>query len=228
LLFPNASIVAKGSCREVEDAVVGIKNTSKLHWVKPFGLVDNDSSEPERIADLQANGVIPLNVYSVESIYYHPEVQRLVGEKLTSVVGGDLGGKLEKAKVDAIKAISENVKHLSARIAEKSARSEVFSLLPKKGEVAAGGKRTAEIDFAKCAQDEEARIQALVSASDFVGVLQRYPIRESAALDAIAKALSFANRTQYEAAVQNLLVHDAAAVSLVRGLLGSFPDDLVA
>lgn len=228
LLFPNASIVAKGNCREVEDAVVGIKTTSELHWVKPFGLVDNDSSEPERIADLQAKGVIPLNVYSVESIYYHPEVQRLVGEKLTSVVGGDLGGKLEKAKVDAIKAISENAKHLSARIAEKSARSQVFSLLPKKGEVAAGGKRTAEIDFAKCAQDEEARIQALVSASDFVGVLQRYPIRESAALDAIAKALSFANRTQYEAAVQNLLVHDAAAVSLVRGLLGSFPADLVA
>ena len=228
LLFPNASIVAKGSCREVEDAVVGIKNTSELHWVKPFGLVDNDSSEPERIADLQAKGVIPVNVYSVESIYYHPEVQRLVGEKLASVVGGDLGEKLEKAKVDGIKAISEKAKHLSARIAEKSARSQVFSLLPKKGEIAAGGKRTAEIDFAKCAQDEEARIQALVSASDFVGVLQRYPIRESAALDAIAKALSFANRTQYEAAVQNLLVHDAAAVSLVRGLLGSFPADLLA
>jgi len=228
LLFPNASIVAKGSCREVEDAVVGIKNTSDLHWVKPFGLVDNDSSEPERIAVLQAKGVIPLNVYSVESIYYHPEVQKLVGEKLASVVGGDLGEKLEKAKVDAIKTISEKAKHLSARIAEKSARAQVFSLLPKKGEVAAGGKRTAEIDFAKCAQDEEARIQTLVSASDFVGVLQRYPIRESAALDAIAKALSFANRTQYEAAVQNVLVHDAAAVSLVRGLLGTFPADLIA
>jgi ABC-type cobalamin/Fe3+-siderophores transport system ATPase subunit len=228
LLFPNASIVAKGSCREVEDAVVGITNTSELNWVKPFGLVDNDSSQPERIADLQAKGVIPLNVYSVESIYYHPEVQRLVGGKLASVVGGDLGEKLEKAKADAIKAISENAKHLSVRIAEKSARAQVFSLLPKKGEVAAGGKRTAEIDFAKCAQDEEMRIQVLVSASDFVGVLQRYPIRESAALDAIAKALSFANRTQYEAAVQNVLVHDAAAVSLVLGLLGSFPAELIA
>ncbi|MFN9910286.1 MAG: hypothetical protein ACK56F_29940, partial [bacterium] len=76
---------------------------------------------------MQAKGVIPLNVYSVESIYYHPEVQRLVGKKLTSVVGGDLEKKLEKAKVDAIKAIRENAKHLSARIAEKTARSQVFS-----------------------------------------------------------------------------------------------------
>lgn len=228
LLFPNASIVAKSSCREVENSVVGIKGTAELNWVKPFGLVDNDSSEPERIADLQTKGVIPLNVYSVESIYYHPEVQRLVGEKLAAVVGGDLTEKLEKANSDAIKAIRDNATHLSVRIAEKSARAQVFSLLPKKGEVAAGGKRFAEIDFAKCAQDEAARIEALLSASDFIGILQRYPIRESPALDAIAKALNFANRTQYEGAVRNLLLHDAEAVKRVRVLLGSFPEDLVA
>ena len=52
LLFPNASIVAKANCREVENAVVGIKGSTELHWVNSFGLVDNDSSEPERIADL--------------------------------------------------------------------------------------------------------------------------------------------------------------------------------
>lgn len=229
ILFPNASIVAKANCREVENAVVGIKGTVELHWVKPFGLVDNDSSGPERIADLQAKGVIPLKVYSVESIYYHPEVQKLAGEKLTEVVGGNLTEKLEKAKTDAIKAIRDNnAKHLSVRIAEKSARSQVFSLLPQKGEVAAGGKRAAEIDFAKCVQDEAARIEALVNASDFVGLLQRYPIRESPALDAIAKALNFANRAQYEAAVCNLLVRDSEAVKRVRTLLGDFPDDLIA
>lgn len=56
LLFPNASVVAKASCREVENAVFGITSTAELHWVKPFGLVDNDSSEPERISKLQAKG----------------------------------------------------------------------------------------------------------------------------------------------------------------------------
>lgn len=227
LLFPNASIVAKNNCREVENAVVGIKAAAELHWVKPFGLVDNDSSEPERIADLQAKGVIPLNVYSVESIYYHPEVQKLVGEKLAAVVGGDLPEKLEKANRDALNAIRDNAEHLSARIAEKSARAQVFSLLPKKGEVTAGGKRTAEIDFAICAQDEAACINALINQSDFVGLLQRYPIRESTALDAIARALSFSSRAQYETVVRNLLVHDTDAVVRVRALLGSLPADLI-
>ncbi|MDH4082000.1 MAG: ATP-binding cassette domain-containing protein [Nitrospira sp.] len=107
-------------------------------------------------------------------------------------------------------------------------RAQVFSLLPKKGEVATGGKRTAEIDFAKCAQDEAARIEALINASDFVGVLQRYPIRESPALDAIAKALNFANRAQYEAAVRNLLVYDSEAVKRVRTVLAFLPADLIA
>ena len=228
LLFPNASIVAKANCREVENAVVGIKGTAELHWVKPFGLVDNDSAEPERIADLQTKSVIVLNVYSVESIYYHPAVQKLAGEKLAAVLGGDLEGKLKKANDDAIKAIRENAQHLSTRIAEKAARAQVFSLLPKKGEVAVGGERTAKIDFTKIAQDETARLEALVNISDFVGVLQRYPVRESAALDAIAKALNFASRAQYEAAVRKLLVDDSEAVRLVRALLGSLPADLIA
>jgi hypothetical protein len=228
LLFPNASIVPKANCREVENAVFGIKGTTELHWVKPFGLVDNDSSEPERIAGLQAKGVIPLNVYSVESIYYHPAMQKLVGEKLVEVVGGDLEVKLKKANDDAIKAISETANRLSIRIAEKAARAQVFSLLPRKGEVASGSKRTVEIDFAKIAQDESTRLDVLVNASDFIGVLKRYPIRESSAIDAIVKALNFANRAQYEAAVRKLLVDDSKAVSLVRALLGSLPDDLIA
>ena len=228
LLFPNASIVAKASCREVENAVVGIKAAAELHWVNAFGLVDNDSSEPERIADLQSKGVIPLDVYSVESIYYHPKVQKLAGEKLTEVVGGDLTEKLTKATNDAIKAIRDNANHLSARIAEKSSRAQIFSLLPKKGEIAAGAKRTVEIDFAKHLQDEAGRLDALITASNFVGVLQRYPIRESPALDAIAKALNFSGRAQYEGAVRNILVNDIEAVKLVRTLLGSLPPDLIA
>jgi hypothetical protein len=196
--------------------------------VKPFGLVDNDSSEPQRIADLQAKGVIPLNVYSVESIYYHPDVQKLAADKLATVVGGSLDEKLKQAKEDALKAIHQNARHLSNRIAEKAARAQVFSLLPKKGEVGTAGKRTAEIDFQKIAAEEAARLEALVRASDFIGVLKRYTIRESPALDAIAKALNFASRAQYEAAVRKLLADDVELVKLVRGLLGSLPPDLVA
>jgi hypothetical protein len=227
LLFPNASIVAKANCREVESAVVGIRGADELHWVKPFGLVDKDSSEPARIQELQAKGVIVLNVYSVESIYYHPVVQQMAGEKLAAVVGGQLEDKLQKANQDAIKAIRDKAHHLSARIAEKAARAKIFSFLPKRGDVAAGIKRTVDIDFAEFAQSELARLEQLVNVSNFLGVLQRYPIRESAALDAIARALNFSNRSQYEAAVRKMLVKDAEAVNRVRALLGTLPHELI-
>lgn len=228
LLFPNASIVAESNCREVENAVVGIRSAAELHWAKPFGLVDNDSSDPARIADLHAKSVTALSVYSVESIYYRPAVQRLVGEKISAVTGGDLEEMLQTSKTDAIKWIRKNTKHLSDCIADKMARAQVCSLLPKKGEIANGGERTVTIDFTKIAHDEGSRLAQLVSASDFIGVLQRYPIRESSALDAIAKALNFPNRHLYEAAVRKLLIDDPKAVKLVRSLLGSLPADLLA
>jgi hypothetical protein len=195
--------------------------------VKPFGLVDNDSTEPERIADLQAKGVTPLNVYSVESIYYHPDVQKLVGGKLAAVVGGSMEDKLKQANDAALHAIRQNAEHLSARIAEKAARAQVLSLLPKKGEIGTNHKRTAELDFRNIREEEAGRLEALINASDYIGILRRYPIRESPALDAIAKSLNFANRALYEAAVRKLLVDDSEAVKLVRTLLGVLPADLV-
>ena len=91
----------------------------------------DDSSSAEHIETLKSKGIVPLNVYSVESIYYHPKVQKLAGEKLTAVVGGDIDKKLREAEEAALIAIRANATHLSNRIAEKAARELVFSLLPK-------------------------------------------------------------------------------------------------
>ena len=228
LLFPNASIVAVANCREVENAVVGIIGTAELHWVKPFGLVDNDSSEPDRIADLQLKGIIPLNVYSVESVYYHPDVQKLAAQKLSTVIGGNLDDKIKQAKDAALKAVCQNASHLITKIAEKAARVQVFSLLPKKGEIITADKRCVEIDYQKIAAEESARFEALITSSDFIGVLKRYPIRESQALDAIAKALNFVNRNQYEIAVRKLLIDNSDMVNIVRSIIGFLPADLIA
>lgn len=43
----------------------------------------------------------------------------------------------------------------------------------------------------------------------------------------IAKALNFASRAQYEAAVRNLLARDLEAIKLVRALLGPLTAELV-
>lgn len=227
LLFPNASIVAKDSCKDVENAVIGIKGTNELHWVKPFGLVDNDSSEPERINALLDKGIIPINAYSVESIYYHPDIQEMVGKQHVKVVGGDIDEKLKNAKEKSLTAIRNSKQRICSKIAEKSARSQVFSLLPKKGEIQNGVVREAKIDFGECLRGEETHIEELLNKSDFIGILKRYPIRETPALNIIAKELGFTDRFQYESAVRTLLMSDPDAVGKVQSLLGTLPNDLI-
>ena len=92
--------------------------------------------------------------------------------------------------------------------------------------MAAGGDHKLTIDFTKIPRDEAKRLTSLLDSCDFLGVLQRYPIRESGAIDAIVKALNFRGRVDYEDAVRKILVDDLDSVSLVRGLLGPLPDDL--
>lgn len=98
LVFPNVSIIPKSSCREVENAVVGIQSASDLHWLQAFGIVDNDRRTQADIDHLKAKGVYALSVFSVESIYYHPEVQRRVVERHATVTGEDAATRLANAK----------------------------------------------------------------------------------------------------------------------------------
>lgn len=226
LLFAQTSVVPKSSCRDVEQAVDGIRNAEELHWVQAFGLVDNDSSDAERLTKLAARGVFPISVYSVESLYYHPVVQQLACMRLAEVVGGDIDRKIVDARVTAIEAVQKQRTHLASRIAEKAARSKVFTLLPRKGEISGGEKRAVDIDFGMLLKEELGRLDGLTEEEDFVGILQRYPIRESGALDAIAKTLGYTGRAQYESAVLQLLLNDEQALARVRVLLGAIPPEL--
>lgn len=128
----------------------------------------------------------------------------------------------------AFEAIKKNAEHLAVRIAEKKARRQIFSLLPKKGKLSRAGRRNVELGFQKIVEAETIQVQSLIQQSDFVGVLKRYPIRASSAIDAITNALGFKSRVQYEDSVRMLLADNADAVSCVRKLLGNPPTELFA
>ena len=58
LVFPNVSIVAKSSCRDVEHAVSGIREANDLHWLHAFGIVDNDRRTQDDIDRLKRKGYL--------------------------------------------------------------------------------------------------------------------------------------------------------------------------
>ncbi len=59
-------------------------------------------------------------------------------------------------------------------------------------------------------------------------MISHYPIRETPALDEIAKKRKFTSRKQYEGAVRKLLMDDADALAFARSLFGTLASDIAA
>jgi ABC-type cobalamin/Fe3+-siderophores transport system ATPase subunit len=228
LVFPNVSVVAKGGCREVETAVAGIRGAPDLHWVHAFGIVDNDRRTPADIASLQAAGVYAIAVYMVESVYYHPEIQRRVAERHAVVTGEDAATRVLEARNAALAAVGPHAARMSARAIEKMIRDRIDAMHPTQAQIAAGTPVNIVIDVAAELATEHTAFQALLAAQDVEGIICRYPVRETPALTHIANRLGFQDRGQYENAVRKLLMDDAVALTFVRNLFGTLYADVTA
>ena len=226
LVFPNVSVVPKASCKEVEHAVSGIRDTGNLHWIHAFGIVDNDGRGPEESERLKARGIYALAVYSVESVYYHPEVQRAVTERHAKVTGEDALARITEAKAAAIAAMHPHKKRLSERAAERVLREKVFDSLPRKKEIAAGEQIAITLDVPGVIAAERATLEKTINDNDLTSLIARYPVRETGALGVLATKLGFRDRTQYESAVRRLLMDDEGALELVRSLFETLTADI--
>jgi hypothetical protein len=226
LVFPDVSIVAKSSCRDVEHAVFSIRDSGNLHWLHAFGIVDNDRRTEADINRLKEKGVYALSVFSVESIYYHLCIQCLIAQRHASVTGDDASTYLANAKTAAIEAIRPHIQRLSERAAEKTLREEVFRHLPRREEIAAGAPINVSIDVASAVTAERERLQDALNAGNLAEIISQYPVRETPALDKITKELGFQNREQYEGAVRKLLMDDNEALTFVKSLFGTLASDI--
>jgi hypothetical protein len=228
LVFPNVSVIAKATCRDVEYAVTGIRDADDLHWLRAFGIVDNDRRSREEIDGLRAKGIYAISVFSVESIYYHPELQRRLAERHAAVTGEDANECLSRATSGAISTIRPHVRRLGERTAERIIREQVFKQLPGRREIAAGGETVISIDMTSVVEVELERLRRWLDARDLESVIERYPVRETPALAEIAGKLGFTGREQYEGAIRRLLMDDADALSFVQGLFGTLVADIEA
>jgi ABC-type cobalamin/Fe3+-siderophores transport system ATPase subunit len=216
ILFPSVSVVAKHNCRDVERAVEGIRYSKELHWMRAFGIVDNDRRGDSEIAQLKAKGVYALPTLSVEAIYYNSEVQQRVARRFVDAAGGSERDKLSKAKADALAAIVPHKGPLCERAVNNAVRQAFFAKLPGKREIAARGCHQVTVDIGQIVSEEETRFDQLVLEQDLDGLGQAFGLRHTPALKAIASALGFRSREDYETAVQKLLLSDESALSEVR------------
>jgi ABC-type Mn2+/Zn2+ transport system ATPase subunit len=205
LIFPAVSVVAKAGCGEVETAVAGIRGAPDLHWVHAFGIVDNDRRAQTDIERLKALGIYAISVYTVESIYYHPEIQRRVAIRQEAVTGENAVTRVAAAKAAVLASLPPHVDRLCSRAIEKTIRNEIDIQRPTQAQIAAGTAINITIDVAAALAAERTALNALVAAQDLENIVCRYPVRETPALTEIARRLGFQDRAQYENAVRSSL-----------------------
>jgi len=228
LIFPAISVLPKAGCHDVETAVSGIRGAPDLHWVHAFGIVDHDGRTQAEITRLKTFGVYALSVCAVESIYYHPEVQRRVVIRHTAVTGEDPAVRVAAAKAAAFTSVVPHVDRLSARVIEKTIRHEIDKRRPTQAQIAAGAPINISIDVAAALLAEQTAFRAHIAAQSLEQIVCRYPVRETPALTEIAKRLGFQDRTQYENAVRKLLLDDPTALTFVRTMFGTLYADITA
>lgn len=226
VLFPQVSIRPKRTSRDVEHAVHGIRSSEALHWVKAWGIIDNDGRSEEAVQRLKESGIFALPFYSVESIYYHPDLIRRVAERQAAITGEDGATKAAEAVAAAIQAVRPHLNRLAARAAEKSVRDRVTAAMPTLQQIERRETVNLNVDTAAIVQHELKTLNAAADDGDWLLLATRCPIRETQARDEIARRVGLQNRFQYEGAVLQTLRDDPDLVATVRRHFGDLPSEV--
>ena len=226
LIFPMVSIVPKGNCREVENAVAGSRAGEDFHWLRAFGIADGDGFDQDQIEEKRRQGVYAMPFYSVEAIYFHPEIISRIAARQADVVGGDPAEVAAKAISHGVRGISSHTERLSRNVAKKAARKLIMERIPNDDELLEGQEVeiTNSAPHIHAARKEE--LDAAVLQNDWLAILTQCSIRECGARNDIIGALGFRTASDYEKAVRHLLTVDLDALAFVRGLFGRLPANL--
>ncbi len=214
ILYPEVSVIPCGNCIEVDRAVTGIRNSGDLHWVKAYGLIDRDNRQPEEVQNFAERGIYALDCYSVESLYYSQTIMKKIEEKLLSV--SPEMADLEKAKQSIVEEVLRHREQLCALLIEKRARNAIQAQLPTHKSLRKNPVHCIKFDASNLLNEEEEKFDKLISSEDTDGLIDRYRVSTTGALNAVAKSFGFDGREKYESAVRKLLVDDDAARDALR------------
>ena len=225
LIFPEVTVIPKGSFKNVINAVAGIRSANCLHRIDAYGIVDKDGRTDEDVEKLRGQGIYPLSFYSVESIYYSQEMQKKVCERIADVSESGSATRLKNAEDKALAAIDKNTYRLARTVAEYKIHEEISKHLPDLSKWDLLEKAICVcIDIGDKMTDELQRLGEYVKTRDLDSIMSRYPVRKSSALNHIAEELGFRSRRFYENAVLTLLKDDEQLLAHVRSLFEPLPE----
>lgn len=226
LILPTASVIPKGSCRDVERAVSGVCAGEPFHWLCAFGIVDGDGYEQDDIEAMRAKSVYALPFYAVEAVYYHPRIIGWIAQRQAGVTGDSASDLATKALSAGVNAISGQTERLSRKAAKKWVRRTIIEQIPNDDDLLDGQSLTLENNAKVILATRKRELDDAIRDSDWEALVTKCPVRESRALAEISAALGFRSKQEYEKAVRHLLGENDDAKRFVRGLFGDLVDRL--
>ena len=226
LIFPGVTVVPKGSFKNVENAVTGIRDTNSLHRIDAYGIVDRDGRGDENVNQLRKKGIYPLAFYSVESIYYSREMQKKICAMVAGVSEKESKIRLKKAEGKALMVIGKNIERLVRVVAEHQIREMIPKDLSKLSKQDLYEPAVAiSINTGEIMINELQRLNEYIEKRDLDSIIARYPVGKSP-LKHIAEELGFKSRKFYEDAVLTLLKNNQQLLDHIRTRFEPLPDIL--
>ena len=210
-LFPGLSVIPKGGCRDVMEAVKGLRGSYNLHHVEAFGLIDRDDRTHDQVRKLAEDNVFALKVFSVEALYYCSDSIRAVAVRQADSFGCDADELAVSAKREALGSIRRDnniAGRMAARKCKSRLRTKILSYLPNCKQIQDAQDSGISVSVDSGYADELSRFEKLVDERKLDDLIARYPLRKSGVFDAIAKALKCPGRKEYERMVLSMVQKD--------------------
>ena len=222
LVFPMASVVPKGSRRDVERAVSGVQSGESFHWLSAFGIVDGDGYDLDEYQASRTKNVYALPYYSVESVYFHPWIIKRIASLKSGITGEAVSDLTIKARSAAVKAIRYETGRLSRYVSKQLIRRHFYEQIPNDDDLLDTEEITVKTRSKAILTARKKELDDAVRQNDWETLITKCPVKKSSALVDISAALGFRNKDEYEMSVRQLLKTDNDAMCFVRKLF----DDL--
>lgn len=222
-LFPNLTVIPKGSCENVINAVRGLRKSQEFHDVEAFGLIDGDNREKE-VDKLAENNIFALEVYSVEALYYYSEVIAAVAHQQVEFWGkGDPDELIELVHQKAIEILKDPnlAKRMAARRCERQVQELFWSKVPNWRSIMNTPTQSICVPIDPRLYSEELEhFNALVDKGELDSLIARYPLRESQVFETIVKTLQCPNQELYQQLVVKLVRNDEKVAQCIKKRIG--------
>lgn len=213
-LFPELSVIPKGSCEEVIRAVTGLRSSYEYHHLEAFGLIDRDDKQSDDMEKLAEAGIFALDVCSVESLYYCTDAIEAIAHRQAESLGCDSHGMVRAAEQNALSTIVNEgglAERMAARRSERLVYNRFASRVPDWKELKEAGEQlTISEPIENPYQGELYRFNGLVESEDLDGLIARYPLRESSVFERIVTVLGCRNQADYARMVVARVRDDAS------------------